>query len=145
MTSYHNTLLINNEEQAEIQINSPFDMKFKHPAVCDQFEEDEKEIMFIGHQNNFKRKIIYNKVTQEIIIEDKTNKESNLQFNLHLHPFIKVAKKENKYTLNYKIKIFTEDSNLVTTKYSSGYDQIEDSNSISIKKYGNYLKTIIQF
>lgn len=144
-TNSHNTLQINDEEQNIISKETPFNMEHKSNAKCILFKDNIFEGEHSGFTTKVKRKITYNKENKEVIIEDFSEKNVDLQLNLHLHPSVKVTKKENKYTLNYKTKIFTEESDLIPTKYSSGYDQIEDSNMISIKKYGNYIKTIIQF
>jgi len=147
-TSYHNTILLDKQEQNLIE--SVFNMEHKSYARIIKFESNSEKDIFIGEHKGFnqkvRRQIILDKKENKIIITDSIEKDNNLTLNLHLHPEIKIENTKNKLKLNNSIIIETEDKPIILdTFYSENYGKIAPSKAIQIKKYGKTLTTKIKF
>ena len=81
-TAYHNTILVNKQEQNPIKEETPFNMEHTTKAICFQWQTGKIQDIFIGKHfgyspNIVTREILYDKMKKEIIVQlNKTFEES---------------------------------------------------------------------
>ena len=148
-TAYHNTLLVNNQEQNKIKEETPFDMENNTKAFCFQWQADKTQDIFIGKHLGYKpniitREIHYDKMKKEIVITDRLKEEAELELNLYFYPEINIEQKGKKVFLNKEICIECELEPVIsTTIYSREYGHLSQTKRLTIKKKGNALLTRI--
>src|SRR3989338_7071290 len=148
-TAYHNTLLVNKQEQNIIREETPFDMGNKTKALCFQWQTNRIQDIFIGkhfgyNPNSITREIEYNKIKKEILITDRLKEEADLELNLYFHPEIKIEKEGKKVFLDKKICIECEEEPIIEkTIYSQEYGHLSETKKITLTKKGSILHTKI--
>ncbi|WP_432407023.1 alginate lyase family protein [Wukongibacter sp. M2B1] len=137
-TSYHNTLQITGMEQNTFDEKNLFSLQDETRAKVLAYDEYYFEGCHLGYDSKtgvaHKRSI---KLTNnEIIIEDKLNKDIPIKkyLRLHISPFVKVTEANNCIMLSIeslRIKLFTESRyKILDSLYSKGYGQIENTTVI---------------
>lgn len=142
-TKYHNTLVVNNQEQNSIQKERPFDMDHKTYARCLVWDKEH----FIGTHKGYgtlvSREILYNKKEKKITIIDKTTEDADVELNLHINKRVRIKKDKNSFILDGEVKIETEPAEILPSLFSSEYGRKEEAQKIQIKKHGKEIRTTI--
>ncbi len=145
-TAYHNTPVINEMEQNDINSQRPFDMTHKTMAKCILWQSTKEKTIFIGQHQGFSpitiiREIIYEK--DKIIITDNITSNANIELSLHLHPKVNIKHIKNTAHLDNKITIKSKNLELIPSRYSPSYGTKERNKKLRIKTSSNTLKTTI--
>jgi len=148
-TAYHNTVVVDNQEQNRFIENNLFSLKNDAKCKCLDFGEDDEKIWFKGKHYGYKRlknpvvhrrEIIFNKKEKKLEIIDKFRGagQYNLEWNFYFSSEIEMILAENKimvkkninFVLDKKVKWINEKSHV-----SMGY-----GNKISAQKLSGIYK-----
>ncbi|MBI5797818.1 heparinase II/III family protein [Candidatus Woesearchaeota archaeon] len=149
-TKAHNSLVLNNQEQNEIEEETPFSMEHKTKSICFQWQTDKLQDIFIGkhfgyNPNIITREIHYEQLKKEITITERTKEDALMELNFTFEPSIEIKQEGEKIILNNEIEIDCEEiPSIEITPYSQEYGQLSETKKITIKKQGNNLITKIK-
>ena len=148
-TRYHNTIVVNNQEQNIILEETPFNMENKTNSFCFQWQSDKIQDVFIGKHmgyapNIVTREVHYEKLKRELTITDRLKEEADIELNFYIHPDRTVRKEKNKVIIDGELTLECEFEPLINKcLYSREYGHLGETQCITLKKKGNAILTKI--